>query len=59
MSSLWVADDGSYGTGQIMRFDTSGWSDGDWEDLESASDDFRLMMAIALDEKQERERNGQ
>lgn len=59
MSTMWVTDDGSYGTGAVMQFDTADWSEGDWEDFESAPDYYRLIMAIALDEKQERERGGE
>jgi len=45
MSSVWVADDGSYGSGLMGIFDTSAWSEADFEELDDASDSDRLQVA--------------
>jgi len=55
MSTMWVADDGSYGTGRIVTVDTANWSETDWEELEEVSDSERIHLACAI----ERERNGE
>ena len=55
MTELWVADDGSYGTGRVVTVDATNWNEADWQEFEEASDDMRIHMACAL----ERERNGQ
>lgn len=53
MSTMWVADDGSYGTGMIVTVDTTNWTDSDWQQFEEVSDDLRIHEACAL----ERERS--
>lgn len=42
---MWVADDGSYGSGEVEEFDVSNWTDEDFKDLDEASDDVRLHVA--------------
>ena len=45
MTEVWVADDGSYGSGQLEIFDTSAWSEAEIEELDDASDSERLETA--------------
>lgn len=50
---MWVADDGSFGSGDVEVFDVSSWADGDFEKLENASDSERLAVARLIDGKGE------
>jgi len=36
--TIWVADDGSWGTSPIRSVETSKWSEADWAEFEEASD---------------------
>jgi hypothetical protein len=36
--TIWVADDGSWGTSPIRSIETSKWSEADWAEFEEASD---------------------
>jgi hypothetical protein len=36
--TIWVADDGSWGTNPIRSIETSKWSEADWAEFEEASD---------------------
>jgi len=45
MSSLWVADDGSFGTGDVEVIDSTDWTEDDWDAFEEASDWERLYVA--------------
>jgi hypothetical protein len=43
---MWVADDGSWGAGQVEEFDTSNWTEEDFIQVtEEASDHERLTTA--------------
>lgn len=42
---MWVADDGSFGSGDVEEFDTSRWTEEDFEEIEEASDNSRLSVA--------------
>jgi hypothetical protein len=42
---MWVADDGSFGSGEVIEFDTSRWTEEDFEAVENASDSERLSVA--------------
>ena len=48
---LWVADDGSYGTGRVLAVDTSKWTPAQWDkfnELTEGSDpDIEQVLAIA------------
>jgi len=44
-SHIWVADDGSFGSGEVIEFDTSRWTEEDFEAVENASDSERLSVA--------------
>ena len=46
---MWVADDGSFGSGEVIEFDTSKWEEEDFEEVENASDSQRLAIAKAID----------
>lgn len=46
MTKIYFAVDGSYGSADGMAvFDTSGWTDADWAEIEIASDSERLARA--------------
>ncbi len=46
MTKIYFAADGSYGSADSLAvFDTSGWTDDDWFDIEDASDSERLAVA--------------
>jgi hypothetical protein len=49
--TLWVADDGSWGSGNFDTFDTSTWDDVDWEHFENARDWERLHVAYSIDKE--------
>jgi hypothetical protein len=51
---MWVADDGSYGSGDVEEFDTSNWTEEDYDTVESAMDEWRLPLAREINHK----RNG-
>lgn len=42
---LWVSEDGSYGTGLINFFDTTDWTNKDFDRLDRASDSDKLDVA--------------
>jgi hypothetical protein len=42
---MWVADDGSFGSGEVIEFDTSRWTEEDFEEVDNASDSERLSIA--------------
>lgn len=42
---MWVADDGSYGSGECEEFDVSNWTDEDFQYFEETQDDMRLYVA--------------
>jgi hypothetical protein len=42
---MWVADDGSYGSGDVEEFDVSNWTDEDFQELDEADDSTRLHVA--------------
>ena len=48
---MWVADDGSYGSGEIEQFDTSNWTSDDFRDLEDSPDYYRLSMARQINQE--------
>ena len=42
---MWVADDGSFGSGDVEEFDVSNWTDSDFQELDEADDNSRLYVA--------------
>ena len=48
---LWVAEDGSYGQTTIVLIDTSGWSIEDWREMEEASDNTRMNVAVDVTDR--------
>jgi hypothetical protein len=50
-SHIWVADDGSFGAGEVVKFDTSRWTAEDFEEVENASDFERLEIAQRIDKE--------
>jgi hypothetical protein len=51
MKDLWVAEDGSYGTNNIILVSTKKWTDEDWVELEESRDCDRLQTAIDISDK--------
>ena len=45
---MWVTDDGSYGSGEVLIIDTTNWTDAEHEQLEDASDSERLEIAYEI-----------
>jgi hypothetical protein len=43
--TMWVADDGSYGTGDVEEFDTTNWTEADYDTIDTAMDSWRLTLA--------------
>lgn len=52
---FWVALDGSYGFG-VQTFNTDNWTERDFDRIEEAHDDDRLIIAQAVDAKRKKER---
>lgn len=50
-TKMWVASDGSWGTGDFYVVDVSDWSDADWDDFEDSTEDDRIHVAMELGEK--------
>ena len=48
---LWVAEDGSYGQTTIALIDTSDWSIEDWREMEEASDNTRMDVAVDITDR--------
>ena len=48
---LWVAEDGSYGQTTIVLIDTSDWSIEDWREMEEASDNTRMNVAVDVTDR--------
>tara|TARA_R110000803_G_scaffold42744_2_gene91512 strand:+ start:679 stop:855 length:177 start_codon:yes stop_codon:yes gene_type:complete len=48
---LWVAEDGSYGQTTIALIDTSDWSIEDWREMEEASDNTRMSVAVDVTDR--------
>jgi hypothetical protein len=53
IQDLWVTEDGTYGHTDIVLVDTSGWTQSDMEELESAPDSVRLNVAVLIAKKRE------
>jgi hypothetical protein len=54
-SHIWVADDGSFGAWEVVKFDTSRWTKEDFEEVENASDFERLEIAQRIDKERNSE----
>lgn len=50
-SIIWVAADGSWGDSAVSIFDTSRWTQSDFDRLDEADDDDRLKVAQAIQAK--------
>lgn len=42
---LWISEDGTYGTGGLMLFDTGSWTDEDFNALDEAADADKQALA--------------
>lgn len=54
---MWIADDGSYGSGDVEEFDVSNWTDEDFEEFEAAGDN-RLFVAREINHKKNAAQKG-
>jgi hypothetical protein len=45
---LWVSEDGSYGSGLINFFDTTDWTNKDFDSLDRAPDSEKLETAMDI-----------
>lgn len=54
-NKFWVGVDGSYGFG-VQTFNTDNWSERDFDRIEEANDQDRLIIAQAVDAKRKKER---
>tara|TARA_R110000868_G_scaffold33808_2_gene122414 strand:+ start:1079 stop:1261 length:183 start_codon:yes stop_codon:yes gene_type:complete len=53
MKDLWVSDEGTYGTSNVVLVDTTNWSAEDWQELEESKDWDRLQTAVDISERTE------
>lgn len=44
----WVAEDGSYGTGEVVTFNVSFLTDSQWEELSNLRDSERYNYVMSL-----------
>jgi hypothetical protein len=47
-TDLWVSQDGSYGTGDIVFIDTTNWVGKDFDSLDNAPDSEKYDLAIRI-----------
>ena len=52
---LWVAPDGSYGTGRVKMFDTTNWLEKDWQRLDEACDSDKQVFARYISRKRNKQ----
>ncbi len=55
--SLWVSEDGSYGSGNIVFINTDDWTTDDYNSLDEASDKDKYPLAIGITKMREAETN--
>jgi hypothetical protein len=51
MKDLWVSEEGTFGTNNIILVSTENWTDEDWVELEESRDWDRLQTAIDISDK--------
>jgi hypothetical protein len=51
--TLWIADDESYGFGDVIVVDTSSWSDEDYEHFGNADDSDKWETALLIASRKE------
>ena len=54
-TEIWVADDGSWGSGYCSNIDTEKWTDDDWQLFEETTDWARFHTANDITRKYEGE----
>jgi hypothetical protein len=54
---LWVSEDGSYGTGNIVFINTDDWTEEDYNRLDEASDSDKYPLAIGITKMREAQNN--
>ena len=45
---LWISEDGTYGTGGLITFDTASWTEEDWQALDWAPDSEKQALAVEI-----------
>jgi hypothetical protein len=45
---MWVTDDGSYGSGEVLIIDTSKWTDAELEQVSDAGENERIEIAYQI-----------
>jgi hypothetical protein len=53
--SLWVSEDGSFGSGNIVFINTDDWTKDDYNSLDDASDSDKYPLAIGITKMREAE----
>jgi hypothetical protein len=53
--SMWVSEDGSYGSGNIVFINTDDWTKDDYNSLDEASDSDKYPLAIGITKMREAE----
>jgi hypothetical protein len=53
--SMWVSEDGSYGSGNIVFINTDDWTKDDYNSLDEASDNDKYPLAIGITKMREAE----
>ena len=56
---MWVADDGSYGSGDVEEFDVSNWTDEDFQEFDEADDSTRLYVARQINHERNAAQKGE
>jgi hypothetical protein len=51
--SMWVSEDGSYGSGNIVFINTDDWTKDDYNSLDEASDSDKYPLAIGITKMRE------
>lgn len=54
---LWVTEDGTFGNGDILLFDTQHWSDDDWNEFDEDEAGDPYALAVEITERIKRERS--
>lgn len=50
-NDLWIAEDGTYGSDQLIVVNTSNWTDKDFQKLDDASDSEKQATALKINQE--------
>jgi hypothetical protein len=45
---MWVTEDGSYGSGEVLIIDTTNWTDAELEQVSNAGENERIEIAYQI-----------